>query len=300
MASGEMCFMCDLEADHCAHVIAEADRSVQTLAERGLINFDLKSRMNGVALCASCHIRYDDHCDPRLIFYPKDIDFFIAFELRDRVRRRKNGSSRTVPTAAQYAKQGGLYPRIVFRRKGQDAAVVKEPAYWHGAPLAAFRRVFGIMGCPRADGIPKEDILRLRDLWDLYFRENDCLTQIVATRYGFCTAEEDFGLEGLGSDTDEPDVPGEDEDTRGWGSIDETGLIDEDSEDIQRGEGDDKEEDDDVLLGKRCAPTGIWQQSKPVSFNYRNWCWEYGPNSSSNQKAEAFTLHGPTSFARNS
>ncbi|KAL4735575.1 hypothetical protein BDV11DRAFT_211865 [Aspergillus similis] len=283
MADGEMCFMCDLEADHCAHVIAEADRSIQTLTERGLINFDLKSPMNGVALCASCHIRYDDHCDPRLIFYPKDINFFIAFELRDRFRRRKDGSPRTVPTATQYAKRGGLYTRIVFRRKGQDAAVVKEPACWHGAPLAAFRRVFGIMGCPRADGIPEEDMLRLRDLWDLYFRDNDSLAQIVAIKYGFSTTEKDFGLGGIGSDNDEPKVPGKDED----------------SENIQMVEGEDEEKEDGGL-GKRRAPTGTWQQSKPVPFNYRNWCWEYGPSSSSNHKAETFTLHGPTSFARNS
>ncbi|KAL2821414.1 hypothetical protein BDW59DRAFT_174142 [Aspergillus cavernicola] len=281
MAAGEMCFMCDLEADHCAHVIAEADKSIQTLSERGLINFDLMSPMNGVALCASCHIRYDNHCDPRLIFYPKDIDFFIAFELRNRIRRRKDGSSRTVPTAAQYAKRGGLYTRIVFRRKGQDTAIVKDPACWHGAPLGSLRRVFGIMGCPRADGIPEEDMLRLRDLWDLYFRDNEGLAQTVATRYGFSATEEDFGLGGVDSDNDEPGVPGED------------------SEIVKRDEEEDEEEEEDGSLRKRRAPAGTWQQPKPVPFNYRNWCWEYGPRSSSNQKAETFTLHGPTSFVRN-
>jgi hypothetical protein len=89
------------------------------------------------------------------------------------------------------------------------------------------------MGYPRAEGIP-EDMLRLRDLWNLYFRDNDSLAQIIVIR--FCTAEEDFGLGRIGSDNDEPEVPGEssadngekantppDEDTRDWGSVDEAG-----------------------------------------------------------------------------
>ncbi|KAL4776583.1 hypothetical protein BDW60DRAFT_203611 [Aspergillus nidulans var. acristatus] len=233
MATGEMCFMCDLEAGHCTHVIIAADRSIQTLTERGLINFDLKSSMNSVTLCASCQLRYNNHCDPRLNFYPEDINFFIAFELCDRVRRARNGFPRTVPTATQYTKRSGLYKGIVFRRKGQGTAVATEPACWHGALLAAFRRAFGIMGYPRAEGIP-EDMLRLRDLWNLYFRDNDSLAQIIVIR--FSTAEEDFGLGGIGSDNDEPEVPGEssaddgekantlpDENTTDWGSVDEAG-----------------------------------------------------------------------------
>lgn len=148
------------------------------------------SAMNGVALCASCHIRYDDQSDPRLVFYPQDLDFFIFFELRDRACRSKDGSLWRVSTAAQYAKRGALYTRIVSRRKGQEKEVVKEPARWGGAPLGVLKRAFDIMGCARTDGIPEADMQRLRDLWDLYHRDNDETAQRMAARYGFSTTEE--------------------------------------------------------------------------------------------------------------
>lgn len=34
MSADETCFMCDLEPDYCAHVIAEADRSVCIIQDR--------------------------------------------------------------------------------------------------------------------------------------------------------------------------------------------------------------------------------------------------------------------------
>lgn len=243
--------------------------------------------MNGVGLCASCHVRYDDQSDPKLIFYPNDIEFFIFFELRDRARRSKDGSLRRVPTAAQYAKRGALYTRIVFRRKGQDKAIVKDPARWDGAPLGALKRAFDIMGCPRADGIPEEDMQRLRDLWDLYHRDNDDTARRVAARYGFSATEEDFGLGAVDSDNDECADKSNDQ---GVGD-----LAMEDWDSPSASEQTDLDEDSGNNHGRLIKKLAT-ENPKPASFNYRNWCWEFGPNSTSNQKAQKLTLLGPGSF----
>lgn len=247
--------------------------------------------MNGVGLCASCHLRYDDQSDPRLVFYPQDIDFFILFELRDRARRSKDGSLRTVPTAAQYATRGALYTRIVFKRKGQDKAVVKDPARWDGAPLGALKRAFDIMGCPRADGIPEDDMQRLRDLWDLYHRDNDNTARRVTARYGFSDAEEDFGLGGIDSDNDDQGTSAESPSNDQGGGDVTMEELDSLSESEQTGLDQDSRYNDGPLRKQPAT-----ENPKYASFDYRNWCWQFGPKSTSNQKAKAFTLLGPGSF----
>jgi hypothetical protein len=285
--------MCDLEADNCVHIIRKTDESVrikqrglyisknltnnifqvQILAQKGLINFQLKSAMNRIGLCASCHVRYEDQLDPRLTFYPQDIDFFIFFELRDRARRGKDGSVRRVPTAAQYAKRGALYTRIVFRRKGQDEAIVKDPARWDGAPLGALKRAFDIMGCPRADGIPEGDMQRLRDLWDLYHRDDDDTAQRVAARYGFSASEEHFGLGAVDSHNDQY-----------AGESNDQGDLDMDWDSPSPSE--QTELDQSGYSYRRFRKQLTVENPKCAFFDYRNWCWEFGPNSTSNQKAQ--------------
>ncbi|KAL4927075.1 uncharacterized protein BDV17DRAFT_268064 [Aspergillus undulatus] len=137
------------------------------------MNFQLASATNGMALCANCHYEYDNHYDPQLIFYPCDIQFFIRFELRDRQRRKNDGSARRAPTSAQYVQWCGLYNRIHFNDDGKGKVVVHESAEWKGAPMAAFQRTFGIMGGVRAAGIPESDMEDLRMLWNLYSTWND-------------------------------------------------------------------------------------------------------------------------------
>ncbi|OJI99810.1 hypothetical protein ASPVEDRAFT_81401 [Aspergillus versicolor CBS 583.65] len=70
MTTNERCFMCGHRGQQGAHLVEESDESVRILKAKGLINFRLVSVENGVALCARCHIEYDDHCDPKLMFYP--------------------------------------------------------------------------------------------------------------------------------------------------------------------------------------------------------------------------------------
>lgn len=60
----------------------------------------------------------------------------------------------------------------------------------------------------QADGIAVEDMLWLKGFWDLYFRFNDSVAQIMAIGYGFSTTEEYFGLGGIDSDNGEPEVTG--------------------------------------------------------------------------------------------
>lgn len=244
---------------------------------------------NGVALCANCHIDYDDHCDPRLIFYPCDIQFFIKFELRDRARRQVDGSRRKVPTAQQYMQWCGLYSRIFFDWLGRDKTHAEEPVEWTGAPLAALRRVFGIMGCPRAAGIPMEDLDDIRALWDLYFREDDARTAQIASLYGF-GPENNYGLE----DFDNDDIK---ETKSDLGSV-AKGAEDGDNDITEQGDIDLEAVDDEVSEDeadlrhpKRRAIEGTWA---PRGFNMQRWAWDFGPESTSEDKARE--LFGPTSF----
>ncbi|KAL3481262.1 hypothetical protein BJX99DRAFT_219433 [Aspergillus californicus] len=289
MAASDLCFMCDDDVQNCAHVISEADKSISILKGRGLINFRLTPVMNGVGLCASCHVKYDDHCDPKLIFYPSDITFFIRYELRDRIRRQKDGSGRRIPNATQYTNWCGLYTRVIFKHHGLDSPSMGEPAPWEGAPLAALRRAFGVMGCPRAAGIPRPDLVALRELWDLYFSDDDPVIEEIAVKYRVDEVGNAFGLGDCVDDQDAPEVAEKGEEGGGEeaprGDVTDLEALDEETEWDEE-----DEEDEDEPPRKKRATTG--------SFNYANWCWDFGPESTSNDKAEEMPLLGPNSFFR--
>jgi hypothetical protein len=56
------------------------------------------------------------------------------------------------------------------------------------------------------------------------------------------------------------------------------------------------EEDDYRPPRKRLAMTGTWTPPK-VPFNFQKWRWDFGANSTSNNKVEQFILLIPTSFS---
>jgi hypothetical protein len=62
---------------------------------------------------------------------------------------------------------------IFFPKLGQPAFVpgagsFPDPETWHGAPMAALRRAFLVLGSPFLQGIPKGTKHMLRTLLDLY------------------------------------------------------------------------------------------------------------------------------------
>lgn len=265
---------------------------IPILEKRGLINFKLRSQSNGIGLCPICHYKYDDHRDPKVTFYPTDIEFFIRFELRDRARREKDGSSqRITPTAAQYVRQSGLYNRIQLDWQGSDEAKVLEPAAWNGAPLAALHRTFGMLSCARANGIPKKDRDDLRLLWDLYYGDDDeeVASKAVAI-YRNGDGDENFRI---GPEFDEFDNSPEGGEGTGTGEEDATlgGVSDLEAVDEET----EYEEDEEGMPPrKKRALAGTWERA---AFDFRQWQWKSGPQSPSNDKADAsLPLLGPTSF----
>ena len=71
------------------------------------MGFALASLANAIALCGTCQPQFDCALDPRFVFIPTDLDYFIDFELEDRQRRRAAAekgvlSDRLVPTAEMY------------------------------------------------------------------------------------------------------------------------------------------------------------------------------------------------------
>lgn len=264
---------------------------IPILIKRGLINFRLRSQLNGIGLCPTCHTKYDDHCDPKITFYPTDIEFFIRFELRDRARREKDSSShRITPTAAQYVRQSGLYNRIQLDWQGSDEAKVLEPAAWIGAPLAALRRTFGILSCPRANRIPKQDRNNLRLLWDLYYGDDDEeVASKAAAIYGNGDDNQNFGI---GPEFDEFDNSPEGGEGTGTGEEDATlegandlEAVDEEAE---------YEDEEGMPPRKKRALAGTWERA---AFDFHQWQWKSGPQSPSNGKSDAsLLLLGPTSI----
>src|SRR2546427_5129986 len=80
---------------------------IPRLHQRGIINFDLRSVENGVALCPTCHQEYGYARDPGWVFFPSDLKYFIQFEevnYRQRVEEGKQGrsSQRQCPTSKMY------------------------------------------------------------------------------------------------------------------------------------------------------------------------------------------------------
>lgn len=136
--------------------------------------------------------------NPGFIFPPADLEYFIQYEKADQDRRREIGRrtgtipTRISPTAESYRNHqieagtipsdacGGTYMRFTLRdyfpKLGQSpftpgASSFPDPKPWHGAPMAALRRAFLVLGSPFLQGIPKETKHMLRTLLDLYSDE---------------------------------------------------------------------------------------------------------------------------------
>lgn len=150
----------------------------------------MHATVNGVSLCSNCHIQFDAHDFPGLVFFPTDLHYFFHFEEQDWERRRmehdKSGQwpTRLVPTPQDYLQHqativspdavGGLYRRIFLRpflmREGGPVIgenVLYPPKSWHGCPLAALARAFHSLGT-QSHLFPLRLKQQLRDLQDLY------------------------------------------------------------------------------------------------------------------------------------
>jgi hypothetical protein len=144
--------------------------------------------MNAVGLCYNCHAYYDDALDPIFFFVPSDLDFFIRFELRDRIRRQGDITKRRVPMAHEYARyqyrqgkitdvaQGGQYTRV-YLCDIPGAQNIQAPKQWHGAPLPTIRKAIGALGSPRIGRIPQDMVMKLTILRDLYYLDDDDETE---------------------------------------------------------------------------------------------------------------------------
>jgi hypothetical protein len=171
----------------------------------GILSFDqLDHEQNGLPLCPSCHRAFDDLNNPGMIFLPVDLDYFIDFEVKDYNSREEIATTtgdvlpRMVPDPEGYSKHlkeeetwqamlspeadGGLYWRYTLRDyfptlMNTDKSFIpglgpsKKPGVWHGAPMAALRRAFQVLGDPTVEGIPEEQLKQLWELRKLYARK---------------------------------------------------------------------------------------------------------------------------------
>lgn len=153
------------------------------------MNFTLASTANAIPLCLSCRHHFYSRSEPEFFFLPIDLQFFIDFELRDRLRRSTDGSLlRQAPTSVMYKlhlleegkipanESGGIYRQIFvkdyFAKTGRSVEEfgITTPKSWHGAPMAAIQRAFHALWICRPFVLDKETKIQLRRLGDLYFR----------------------------------------------------------------------------------------------------------------------------------
>ncbi|KAL5344740.1 hypothetical protein ACLOAV_010432 [Pseudogymnoascus australis] len=193
---GGTCWHCRASPTDICHVIGKKDRDFDRLLQQGLITFENLGHVdNAIPLCPLCHRNFDDMLNPGFIFPPADLEYFIQYEKADQDRRREIGRrtgtmpTRVSPTAESYRNHqietgaipsdacGGTYMRFTLRdyfpKLGQPpfvpgAGSFPDPEPWHGAPMAALRRAFLVLGSPFLQGIPKETKHMLRTLLDLY------------------------------------------------------------------------------------------------------------------------------------
>ncbi|KOS36897.1 hypothetical protein ACN38_g12330 [Penicillium nordicum] len=102
--SSAQCWSCSTTETEFAHVIAQNDGQVPCWIEAGLLPFSLNAVTNCIQLCPTCHAAFDRSDDPRWMFLPTDLNFFMRHEFEDRRRRAQTDPSfsRIVPTAKDY------------------------------------------------------------------------------------------------------------------------------------------------------------------------------------------------------
>ena len=157
---------------------------------------DCNSIDNAMILCAQCHTKFED---PGWVFYPADLEYFVAYEKNDYEHRVAEASrgiqrNRSCPTATEYAiaqqqsghistsTVGGLYRRVFLRRLHPhippgDLAQEKP---WFGAPIAALRRAIHATGSFRITAFLSDDFSRLRTLQDLYARPDPGPSSVIS------------------------------------------------------------------------------------------------------------------------
>lgn len=182
------CWACGALHSEAAHVFGEHDHQADLWWAKNLINYDIRSPDNGVALCPICHYFCDRFEDPGFVFFPTDLQYFIDYELNDReLRRNTPGLPRTVPSGQEYRQhliQNGLLSesstgcmyRVVYlwpylgRERGTGLI---SPKMWHGAPLATLRRAFFVLAGGRISVLDPDIRLQLERLRNLYFLDDN-------------------------------------------------------------------------------------------------------------------------------
>ncbi|RDW68946.1 Zn(II)2Cys6 transcription factor [Aspergillus mulundensis] len=188
-------------------IMPENDSSISFLQDLNLLSKSFQAARNAVPLCATCHRGFTSPLDPGLIFYPKNLELFIQFELYTRSQRKRAESSsgqtplkQRAPTATQYATYQnrprglGMYTRVVLKGDEDSGPEVLSARAWGGEPLAAIRRAIAVLGSPLYMALPEKDILR-----DLYLGgvNGDATAEEVGFEYGGFGDNEFFGLRAI-------------------------------------------------------------------------------------------------------
>ncbi|RHZ49624.1 hypothetical protein CDV55_100289 [Aspergillus turcosus] len=274
----EECWGCGSEKIQIARVLAKADGATSFLEKRRLINFNPLTAMNAIALCPTCRTYYDDALDPMFFFVPSDLDFFIRFELRNRVHRQGDITKRRVPLPREYAQyqykqgkitdvaQGGQYTRV-YLCDNPRTQHTQAPNQWHGAPFPAIRRAIGALGSPRIGRIPQDMVMKLQILRDLYYLDDDEETE---RRHKLQRPSQDDDYQ----DSDEEE--------------------DENKEEEEEEEDEDETEDEEqIFKGKK----GCSKRSKTITYSSKRrrrdqsrWEWDLGPDATTE---DAIRKYGP-------
>lgn len=143
----------------------------EDLRHRGLVSFaEHHCHDNAVSLCPSCYLWFEHPLNPRFVFVPDDIQYFIQHESLDFSHRKlafETGSAltrRNVPSATKYREyqekqgvqippdnrvHGGLYRRYLLQSTNADEPAIEEIDVnryplkpWAGCPMAAFAKTF--------------------------------------------------------------------------------------------------------------------------------------------------------------
>lgn len=184
--------------------------------DAGLVTSKLTSSSNGIALCPTCHARFDNLNDPGYLFYPEDLDFFIEFELHDQLLREESPRPRNVPTAKEYKLQqirqgkvsaddiGGLYQPVFLdnflvggKLPNDILSDLTAPEPWHGNPILTFRKAFLVLGGVSVTALDPESCNKLEKLRDLYFRPS-------IQRHDFSNREQKRKVDISGDDENPP------------------------------------------------------------------------------------------------
>lgn len=121
--------------------------------------------------------------------------------------------------------------------------------------------------------MPREDVEKLEILRDLYYGEPDNEKEV----------EEKWGLDPFAEPNDDVDKMSDFDDHDDDNDDDDDDGDDNDDDD----DGDDNDDGDDIEWSppkRRKTAPGRHRGAKRAQFNYSNWDWDFGPESSSEDK----------------